>query len=84
SSVPTEKIDISGRQADFVARQVPVSVSNPKATVLESVVDAVFRIGESRIERTLSVAVMDFPGKRETVTIYGPRSLVEKVTPSEI
>ncbi|MCV4940022.1 YbbR-like domain-containing protein, partial [Escherichia coli] len=52
SSVPTEKIDISGRQADFVARQVPVSVSNPKATVLESVVDAVFRIGESRIERT--------------------------------
>lgn len=84
SSVPTEKIDISGRQADFVARQVPVSVSNPKATVLESVVDAVFRIGESRIERTLSVPVTDFPGKRATVTIYGPRSLVEKVTPSEI
>lgn len=83
TTVPTEKIDISGKKADFIARQVPVSVSNPKATVIESVVDAVFRIGETRVERTLNVPVTDDPGKKATLTIFGPRSLIEKATPAD-
>lgn len=77
ASVPTEKIDISGRQSDFIARQIPVSVSNPKATVIESVVDAVFRIGEARIERTFTVPIPETQGKRATFTVYGPRSILE-------
>ncbi|MER3430457.1 MAG: hypothetical protein C4324_05340 [Blastocatellia bacterium] len=83
SSVPTEKIDISGRQADFTARQIPVSVSYPKATVIESVVDAVFKIGETRIERTFTVAIPDLQGKRATFTIFGPRSILEKANAAD-
>ena len=40
-------------------RQVPVSISNPKATVLETVVDFAFRIGEKRVERFYAVTSME-------------------------
>ena len=35
--IETDKIDISGQQTDFTARQIPVRVSNPKAAVLNTV-----------------------------------------------
>ena len=77
SSVSTERIDMSNRVADFTARQVPVSVSNPKAAVLETVVDVTFRIGEKRVERIYSVPVDG--GKRATVVLFGGKSLFENV-----
>ena len=76
-SVPTERIDLTDRIGDFTAKQVPVSVSNPKAAVLETVVDVTFRIGEKRIERVYSVP-MD-GGKRAGVVLFGGKSLFENV-----
>jgi YbbR domain-containing protein len=82
ASVSTDKIDISEKQADFTARQVPINLSNPKATVPESVVDVTFRIGEQRIERTFSVPLGT--GKRAQVVLFGGKSLFDGILPSDI
>jgi len=82
TSVPTDRIDITGKQADFNARQVQLSLSNPKATVPEAVVDVTFRIGEQRIERMLSVPMES--GRRAQVTLFGPRSMLENLAPKDI
>ncbi len=84
-SVTTQTIDLSDRDADFTARQVPVLLSNPKAVVVsESVVDVTFRIGEKRIERVYSVAVNDETGRRAIVTMFGGRSVFENLRASDI
>lgn len=83
SSVPTDRIDIAGKQADFLARQVPLSLSNPKATALESVVDVAFRIGEQRVEKSFTVPAAG-AGRRATVVLYGGRSVLESISASEI
>ncbi len=84
-SVSTERIDLTNRTSDFTAKQVPVSVSNPKSSVLsETVVDVTFRIGEKRIERVYSVAVGDGSGKRATVALFGGHSIFENVGPKDI
>jgi hypothetical protein len=85
ASIPTEKIDIAGRDADFTARQVRIApLSNEDATVLESFVDVNFRIGEGRIERSFTVPVEDSPGKRALVTLFGGRSLLEGLTAKDL
>jgi YbbR domain-containing protein len=80
--VPTERIDLSNRTTDFIARQVPISISHPKAGVLETVVDVAFRIGEKRLERVYSVT-MD-GGKRATVVLFGGRSVLEKTRADDL
>lgn len=77
SFVSTERIDLTNRVADFTAKQIPVSVSNPKAAVLETVVDVSFRIGEERVERVYSVPVEG--GRRASVVLFGAKSLFENV-----
>ena len=83
TSAPTDKVDIAGKQADFTARQVPLSLSNPKATVPESVVDVIFRIGEQRVERSYSVPFGN-SSKRAQVVLFGGRSLLNGITASEL
>jgi len=79
-SISTEKINIENRQADFTVRQIDLNVVNPKVTLLDTVVDVFFRIGEKRIERLFFV-----PFKTEnktqtaTVILYGARSVLEAV-----
>lgn len=82
--VSTEPIDLSGRASDFTAKQIPIGVSNPKATVLDAAVDVAFRIGEKRVERIYSVPVKEAPGKRASVVLFGPRSLFEAIRPEDI
>lgn len=89
-NVETDPVDMAGRDKDFTARQVPVGVSNPKASVLNTVVDVVFRIGERRIERTFSIPMSGFPlpiagieRKVALITIYGPRTAVQAATDSD-
>ena len=77
SFVSTERIDLSNRVADFTAKQIPVSVANPKATVVETVVDVAFRIGEKRVERVYSIPVEG--GRRASVVLFGGRSLFENI-----
>lgn len=82
SSVATERIDLSNKVSDFTVRQVPVSVANPKAAVLETVVDVTFRIGEKRIERVYSVAVDG--GRRVIIVLFGARSMFENVRAEDL
>jgi YbbR-like protein len=79
NSLQTDKIDLTGRKADFTAHQVPVIVSNPNATVLNTVVDVFLRIGERRVERTFNIPIADQPGQSARVTLYGPRTLLSKM-----
>ena len=75
-AVATERIDISNRTSDFTARQIPIGVSDPKASVLDvTVVDVSFRIGEKRSERVYSVPVGDGTNRRAVVTLFGANSL---------
>lgn len=74
--VLTDKIDVAGKREDFTVRQVPVSVSNPKAAVFNTVVDVSFRIGEKRVERTFSIPA---GGKHITAVLYGPKTMLSKV-----
>ena len=84
-SVSTESIDLTNRLTDFTARQIPVSVSNPKATVIsESLVDVAFRIGEKRVERVFMVPLDDASGRRVRVVLYGGRSFLDDIDPSDI
>jgi YbbR domain-containing protein len=84
TSLTTEKIDLANRNADFTARQIPVNVSNPRATLLETVVDVAFRIGEKRAEKIFLVNVKDAPGKKATVVLFGPRSLFDNVKAQDL
>jgi hypothetical protein len=89
-NVETDPVDIASRDKDFTARQVPVGVSNRKASVLNTVVDVVFRIGERRIERTFSLPIPQslFPiagieGRNALFTVYGPRTAVQAARESD-
>ncbi len=79
AAISTEKIDLRVQTADFTAKQVPVVVSNPKATPFETVVDVNFRIGEKRIERTITIPAADSGNRRIQAIVFGPRSLIEQL-----
>ncbi len=80
-TLPTEKISLGGKKEDYIAKQIPVLVSNPTATVLATVVDVQFRVGEKRVERTFTAPITGNPGKTATFTIYGPRTALAKLKP---
>jgi hypothetical protein len=83
--VSTEMISLTNRKDDFTAQQIPLNVVNPKATLLDSVVDVAFRIGEKRTERLFLVPVQTDSGqKKATVILYGARSVMEGLTPESL
>jgi YbbR domain-containing protein len=84
--VSTEKIDLGNKTADFTARQVAVTVSNPKARIVDAaLVDVAFRIGEKRGERLVTAAIKgDTTGKKIPVNIYGPLSLLKGIKPGDL
>ena len=80
SFVSTEKIKLDDRTEGFTVKQVPLNVSNPKATILDTAVDVVFRIGEKRIEKTFYVRVKDSKtNEKVKVVLYGVQSLLSTV-----
>jgi YbbR domain-containing protein len=81
----TEKISLDGRREDFTARQIPVNSSNSKVTIFNTVVDVMFRIGETRVEKTFVVPVTGtFSSKKATVVLYGPRTPITKLRPETL
>jgi YbbR domain-containing protein len=82
TSVPTERIDLSNRTSDFTVKQIPVSVANPKASVIDTVVDVGFRIGEKRVERVYSVSVDG--GRRAAIVLFGGQSVFENVRTEDL
>jgi YbbR domain-containing protein len=73
------EIDVTAKAEEFTARQVAVSSPNPKAAVLNTVVDVFVRIGERRIERTFSKPIAGSFGQTASFTVYGPKTLLSKV-----
>jgi YbbR domain-containing protein len=83
--VSTDKIDLTGRSSDFTAKQVAINVANAKATVLETVADVVFRIGEKRVERVFRVPIAgERPAKSATVVLFGPRSVLQTLKAGDL
>ncbi|HEY0428875.1 MAG TPA: CdaR family protein [Pyrinomonadaceae bacterium] len=79
--VSTEKINLENRQADFTAQQVPLNVTDPKVTALDTVVDVAFRVGEKRIERLFLVPVQTEEGvKKVKVILFGARALLNDLS----
>lgn len=85
SFVSTEKIPLDNNQVDFTAKQIPLNISNSKATVLDTAVDVAFRIGEKRVERLYLVAIKDdISNKKATVVLYGGQSLLNNLRPENL
>ena len=85
TQILTEKIDLSDRKEDFIARQTPLRVENANAALLDSVVDVIFKIGEKRIERTFSVPVSDPDSRKKvSVVLYGGRKILADLKPTDI
>lgn len=82
--VQTDKIDVTGKKEEFTAKQIPVNASNPKAAVLNTVVDVYFRIGENRGERAFTLPITGEPGKTASFTLYGPKTLLQKARPDQL
>jgi YbbR domain-containing protein len=79
-SISTEKINVENARGDFTAHQVQLNVVNPKVTLLDTVVDVVFKIGERRIERLFTIPVQtESESKRATIILYGARSVLENL-----
>ena len=84
-SISTEKISLDNRKEDFTERQVGLNVVNPKITLLDTIVDVMFRIGEKRTERLFVVPYKtETETKNAVVLLYGARSILEKLTPDEM
>ncbi len=80
--IMTDKINLDNRREDFIARQVPVNVSNPKANALDTVADVIFRIGEKRIEKQFAVFYKaDKISRKASFTLFGAYSVIEKINP---
>jgi YbbR domain-containing protein len=80
----TEKIDVSGRSEDFVANQIPVTITNDNTTVSDPVVNVSIHIGEKRVERTFVVAVSGSSSKKATVVLYGPPAMFTGLRPENL
>ena len=82
--LPTERIDVTGKDADF-AKQVSVFLSNEYTTILDfSVVDVRFHIGEKREAKSFVVPVSGSSGKKATVVLYGSPNLFEGIKPESM
>ena len=84
-SISTEKITLDNHKEDFTARQVGLNVVNPKITLLDTIVEVTFRIGEKRAERMFIVLYKtETETKRASVLLYGASSILEKLTAEEM
>lgn len=83
--VSTEKIDVENRSENFTARQVDLNVVTPKTTLIDTVVDVVFNIGEKRIERLFIVPVQTEAQKRTaTVILFGAHTILDALKPENL
>lgn len=84
-SISTEKINLENQREDFITRQVALNVVNPKITVLDTVVDVSFHIGEKRIERVFTIPVGgENENKKATVILYGGRTILESIKANDL
>jgi hypothetical protein len=84
-NVLTEKIDVEGKNESFTQRQLVVNAPNPKVTVIDTFVDATFKIGENRTDKIFYVTQKDENStKHFNVTILAPIDILEKIKSENI
>lgn len=84
-SVSTEKINIENLKDNHFARQIGLNLVNPKLTLLNTIVDVSFRIGEKRLERMFVVPVNTEAGtKNVSIVLLGGRSVLEKLRSEDL
>lgn len=82
--VQTEPINIAGKKEEFTARQIAVAAPDPKAALLNTVVDVFFRIGEHRVERAFAIPISGETDKLASFVLYGPRTPLSLVRRDDI
>ncbi len=84
--VSTEKIPLKDRKEGFAVQQIPINITNPKITVVNTAaVTVAFRIGERRIERLFVVPYNTATRKgRASALLYGPRSILENLSVEDL
>lgn len=84
TEILTEKIDLNGKNGDFVLKQVPLALGSQKTIILDATIDVSFRIGEKRVERLFLISADDDSGRKATVVLYGPRSMLIDIKPEDL
>lgn len=80
ASISTEKINVEGLKDNYFARQIGLNVVNPKLTLLDTIVDVNFTIGEKRMERTFVIPVKtETKTVNVTIVLFGGRSIMDKL-----
>src|SRR4029078_9955400 len=86
----TEPISLAGRKEGFSVEQAGIEISDQRVNVLDTVVNINLETVEQRIEKSLAgVPVRESSGAQArpdnaTVTLYGPRSLIEQLRPENL
>ena len=80
-TVPTGPIDIAGAKENLTAKQVPISVNNPKVAVFNTVADVSIVIGEKRTERSFNILSGT---RRFRVVLFGPGSILSKARAADM
>jgi YbbR domain-containing protein len=86
----TELISLAGRKESFSIQQAAIEIPDQRVNVLDTVVNVGLLIGEQRIEKSFAgLAVHESTGAQArpetaTVTLYGPRSLIEQLRPESM
>lgn len=84
-SISTEKVNVDGLKENYFARQIGLNVVNPKVTLLDTIVDVSFRIGEKRSERMFVVPIKtETESKSVTVVLLAGRSIIEKIRTEDL
>jgi YbbR domain-containing protein len=86
----TETIRLDGLKENYAAPQTAIDISDPKVDLIDAFVGVTLEIGEQRVEKSFAgVQVQAADGAQAypstaSVTLYGPRSLIEKTRPEEL
>lgn len=86
----TETIPMEGRRETFSIQQVAIDIPDQKITVIDPVVNVRLEIGEQRIEKSFAgVNVLSNNGAQArppqaSVTLYGPKSVLEQLRPEDM
>jgi len=84
-SISTEKINVENRNQSFTAQQVELNVVNPKVTLIDTVVDVSFKIGEKRVERLFRIPFQnENKSGAASVVLYGARYVLENLKPEDV
>lgn len=90
NKAPTETVWLGGQSETFTASNVAIDIPDPKIDLLSPAVNIRVEIGEQRAEKTFTDVSVSAPAgsrvapNKATVTITGPKLLVEALKKEEI